>query len=80
MLEKLIHSKKVAERWGLCHRTLERWRWEGYGPPHIKIGGRVMYRPADIEAFENSQLRTATEKSQGRLLSPIEKQQVGGAA
>jgi hypothetical protein len=39
---------------------LERWRWTGQGPRFLKIGGRVVYRLCDIEAYEAEQLRTST--------------------
>ena len=41
-------------------RTLERWRFTGEGPQFIKLGGRVIYRLEDIEAFEALQLRHVT--------------------
>ena len=52
---------ELAVRWRISPRTLERWRWAGEGPRFIKIGGRVVYRIADIEAFEQQQLRTRTD-------------------
>jgi hypothetical protein len=42
----------LARRWRISPRTLERWRWLNQGPRYIKIGGRVVYRVADIEMFE----------------------------
>jgi hypothetical protein len=45
----------------MSHRTLERWRWEGKGPRYLKVGGRVLYRLADIEAFERQGLSTPEE-------------------
>lgn len=51
---------EVARRWRMSARTLERWRWLGEGPRFLKIGGRVIYRLADIEAFEAEQLRSST--------------------
>jgi hypothetical protein len=47
-------------------RTLERWRWIGQGPQFLKIGGRVIYRLADIEAYEAEQLRTSTLRPEPR--------------
>jgi hypothetical protein len=32
--------------------------WLKQGPAYLKVGGRVVYRVEDIEAFEASQLRT----------------------
>jgi Helix-turn-helix domain len=46
----------VARRWRISPRTLERWRWIGGGPQYLRVGGRVIYRLADIEAFEQAQL------------------------
>lgn len=51
---------EVAERWSISPRTLERWRYTGQGPRFLKIGGRVVYRIEDIEAYEADQLRTST--------------------
>jgi hypothetical protein len=59
-LQKLcLNQKELARRWGISHRTLERWRSEGRGPAYLKLGGRVLYRLPDIEAFEHSQLHRA---------------------
>lgn len=55
-----LHQVELARRWKLSPRTLERWRWLGQGPQHIKIGGRVVYRLTDIEAFEDDNVRTST--------------------
>jgi hypothetical protein len=49
----------LSRRWNLSPRTLERWRWLKQGPAYIKIGGRVVYRLEDVEAYEASQLHTA---------------------
>ena len=51
---------EAAEVLGMSERTLERWRWLGEGPAHLKIGGRVVYRLQDVEAFEAAQLRMPT--------------------
>lgn len=54
-----LNSKRLARRWGLSHRTLERWRHRGTGPAHLKIGGRILYRLQDIEAFETARVQEA---------------------
>jgi hypothetical protein len=38
----------------------EQWRWQGRGPRYLKIGGRVVYRVSDIEAFEMSSIHANT--------------------
>ena len=56
-----INQVELSRRWRLSPRTLERWRYQGTGPQYLKVGGRIVYRLADIEAFEAEQLHaTAT--------------------
>jgi hypothetical protein len=53
-----LNQIDLARRWRISERTLERWRWLKQGPAYLKVGGRVVYRIEDIEAFEASQLRS----------------------
>ena len=55
-----LNQVELSRRWSLSPRTLERWRWLGEGPRFLKIGGRVVYRVEDIEAFEAEQVRDST--------------------
>jgi len=55
-----LGQEQLAERWGVSTYTLERWRWSGEGPRFLKLGGRVVYRLEDIEAFEAERLRNST--------------------
>lgn len=59
-----FHQVELARRWKISPRTLERWRWTGDGPQFVKLGGRVVYRLCDVEAFEAERLhaRTACQK------------------
>ena len=52
MNEVCVNQKDLAARWKISHRTLERWRWVQEGLRYLKIGGRVVYRLSDVEAFE----------------------------
>ena len=54
LTRQVVHLNQVqlARRWALSPRTLERWRCHGTGPRYLKIGGRVVYRLEDIEAYE----------------------------
>jgi hypothetical protein len=51
-----LNQIDLARRWKLSERTLERWRWLEQGPSYLKIGGRVVYRLEDVEAFEKARL------------------------
>jgi hypothetical protein len=55
-----LDQKTLAGRWLVSPRTLEQWRWQGKGPRYLKIGGRVVYRLADVEAFEAASLHAKT--------------------
>lgn len=55
-----LSQTDLANRWRMSPRTLERWRFTGEGPQFVKLGGRVVYRLEDIEAFELQQIRQAT--------------------
>ncbi|CAK0774758.1 putative site-specific integrase-resolvase [uncultured Gammaproteobacteria bacterium] len=55
-----LNQTELCRRWRLSPYTLERWRWLGQGPRFLKIGGKVLYRLEDIEAFEAEHLRQGT--------------------
>ena len=55
-----IDQKELARRWLISPRTLEQWRWQGRGPRFLKLGGRVLYRLADVEAYETDNLHFNT--------------------
>ncbi len=56
---KHLNQIELSRRWRVSHRTLERWRWQGVGPRYLKIGGRVVYRLEDIEAYEAEKMQEA---------------------
>ncbi|MEO1686688.1 MAG: helix-turn-helix domain-containing protein [Pseudomonadota bacterium] len=55
-----LNQVELAERWDLSPRTLEQWRWRGVGPRYLKIGGRVLYPLAEVEAYETARLHQNT--------------------
>ena len=56
----LITTKQLAGRLGMKPATLANWRWRGYGPPHVNLGGRrVRYRLRDVEAWLERQVQGA---------------------
>lgn len=55
-----LDQRGLAERWLISERTLEQWRWQGKGPRFLKIGARVVYRLADVEAYEAARVHTNT--------------------
>ncbi|GAC1315605.1 MAG: hypothetical protein NVSMB28_00400 [Collimonas sp.] len=57
-----LNQKQLAARWHVSEASLERWRCEGIGPQFLKICGRVLYRQADIEAYEERSLQISTSQ------------------
>ncbi|WP_245853250.1 helix-turn-helix transcriptional regulator [Maliponia aquimaris] len=62
MKRNCMTQKELADRWTISHRTLERWRWAGEGPAYMKLGGRVVYRVSDIEAFEQEVIHSTADQ------------------
>lgn len=52
--EDHLTQSELADRWRISPRTLEKWRYLGVGVEHLKIGGRVIYRVADVRAYEEA--------------------------
>jgi hypothetical protein len=55
-----LNQIQLSRRWSISPRTLERWRWLQQGPQYLKIGGRVVYRLDDVEAYETTRSRNAS--------------------
>ncbi|MDM2407475.1 DNA-binding protein [Mycobacteroides abscessus] len=49
-----MNRRELAERWSMSPRTLENWAVLGRGPAPRRFGKRVLYRLADVEAFEQA--------------------------
>ncbi|MHA0320360.1 helix-turn-helix domain-containing protein [Sphingomonas melonis] len=52
MNNDFFNQSELARRWRVSPRTLEGWRFSKRKVPYLKIGGRVLYRVADIERLE----------------------------
>jgi excisionase family DNA binding protein len=61
--ENLLTQTEVAELTRLSKRTLERMRVTGDGPRFCKLGRRVVYRLADIDAWVASRVVTSTSEA-----------------
>lgn len=61
-----INEKNLAARLLLSVRTLQRWRWQGKGPPYLKLGRRVVYRLSDIVDWEVRNRKLGNRQRGGR--------------
>ena len=50
----LLNESDTAALLKLRVGTLRRWRWSGFGPEWIKLGGAVRYDPEKITEFIDS--------------------------
>ena len=53
----LLKAPEVARRLRIGARTLALWRWRGDGPPYLKLGGRIRYSLADLNAWLETNIR-----------------------
>lgn len=53
-----LSETKLAVRWSISRRTLQRWRHLGVGPSFIRLQRRIVYPLAEVESFENANRTT----------------------
>ncbi len=62
-MENLLSEAEAAPRIGVKPKTLANWRTLGEGPKFIRAGRRIVYDPADIEAWkETRRVGSTSEK------------------
>ena len=62
-----VRTPEAARLLDLSPRTLEKHRCDGTGPIYHKLGGRVVYAVADIQAWIKDSARLSTsEPAAGR--------------
>jgi hypothetical protein len=57
---RYLRTTEAARYLSLSPRTLEKHRHFGTGPAYRKIGGRVIYAVADLDAWADVGTRTST--------------------
>ena len=50
-LTRLLTTRQVADHLSVREATLVRWRKTRTGPPYVKVGRAVRYRPVDVDNF-----------------------------
>lgn len=60
----MLSTAEAAPLVGVAPKTLENWRTTGnFGPPFIKAGRRVVYDPADIDAWKEANRFSSTSEA-----------------
>lgn len=64
-IQDLIPESEFATQRGVSLRTVQRERAQRVGPPYIKLGRKVFYRPAAIAAWLLDQERIQPRAGRG---------------
>lgn len=67
---RLLRTAEAARFLSLSGRTLEKHRTFGTGPAYKKIGGRVVYAVADLEAWADRGTRVSTGEPTATRVHP----------
>jgi excisionase family DNA binding protein len=55
VMESLMRPDQLAEQLGIEVATIYRWRYRNFGPPAVKIGKYLRFRPSEVEAWLEQQ-------------------------
>ena len=61
----VLNASQAARRLGLSPSTLAKMRLSGNGPVFCKLGRRVVYRAADLDAYLEASRRHSTSDEGG---------------
>jgi predicted DNA-binding transcriptional regulator AlpA len=50
-----LTATELADRLKVAQSTLWQWNLRNYGPPAVRIGGKLRYRVEAVEAWEREQ-------------------------
>jgi predicted DNA-binding transcriptional regulator AlpA len=70
---RYLRTPEAARFLSLSHRTLEKHRTYGTGPAYRKIGGRVVYALADLQAWVARGTRSSTSEATAETVSPAKR-------
>ena len=71
---RYLRTPEAARFLGVSGRTLEKHRTFGTGPRYSKLGGRVVYRVEDLQAWGNRGVKTSTSDTSGETIPAAKRQ------
>ena len=72
--QRYLRTQEAARFVGLSIRTLEKHRIYGTGPRYSKLGGRVVYRVEDLQAWVDSGAKVSTSDPGVATVLPAKRQ------
>lgn len=73
MPQRCLRTPEAARFLGLSGRTLEKHRTYGTGPTYSKIGGRIVYRLDDLQAWLARGEQVSTSDPRAGQVSPAKR-------
>lgn len=70
---RYLRTPEAARFLGLSGRTLEKHRTYGTGPRYSKLGGRVVYGLADLQAWVGRGAKASTSDDTGEEVLPAKR-------
>jgi predicted DNA-binding transcriptional regulator AlpA len=70
---RYLRTPEAARFLGLSGRTLEKHRTYGTGPRYSKLGGRVVYRLDDLQAWVDRGSKSSTSDETGEAVLPAKR-------
>lgn len=70
---RYLRTPEAARFLGLSGRTLEKHRTYGTGPRYAKLGGRVLYRLEDLQAWFDRGSKASTTDDTGQVVLPAKR-------
>ena len=58
-----LTEKHTGKAINTAPSTLRAWRVKGKGPRYYKIGGKILYKQSDLDAWIEAQARTSTSQA-----------------
>ena len=78
MPPRYLRTPEAARFLGLSGRTLEKHRTYGTGPRYSKLGGRVVYRLEDLQAWADRGVKASTSDPGVGTVLPARRQAAAG--
>ena len=73
VIARFLRTPDAAVHLGLSARTLEKHRCFGTGPVYRKLGGRIVYSVADLDAWAEQGLRRSTSDPGKGVVHPAKR-------
>jgi predicted DNA-binding transcriptional regulator AlpA len=70
---RYLRTPEAARFLGLSGRTLEKHRTYGTGPRYSKLGGRVVYKLEDLQAWVERGAKASTSDDTGDTVLPAKR-------